>query len=85
VLRGAREGAQLDRLDPVVACGITQLIGLDGSPAAVGRRRRPPERVGALVALVGLTVERLDQEICELPVKAGAPGAHGRLLAGPVH
>jgi hypothetical protein len=36
VFRGAREGAQLDRLDAVVACGITQLIGLNGSPTAVG-------------------------------------------------
>jgi hypothetical protein len=85
VLRCAREGAQLDRLDPVVACGIAQLIGLNGSLAAVGGRSRTSERVGALVALVGLIVERLDQEICELPVRADAPGAHGRLLAGPVH
>jgi hypothetical protein len=85
VLRCAREGAPPDRLNAVVACGIAQLIGLNVSPAAVGGRRRPPESIGALVALVGLIVERLDQEICELPVKAGAPGAHGRLLAGPVH
>src|SRR5688572_27935683 len=52
-------------------------------PTSFGRSRRAPEHVGALVVLVSLVVQRLDQEICEVLVETGMPGVHDRLLAVP--
>ena len=81
MLRCVREGAQLDRLDPVLVRSV--IHGMEVPPTSFGRSRRAPEHVGALVVLVSLVVQRLDQEICEVLVKSGAPGVHGRLLAAP--